>query len=263
MTSNDQFLVEPPPSFDDPAHIADIDEVRAYAADDSAVRTAQQSFEAFWWEACPGVGFAATLTFARQLASDSGLNNYRTARMFALMGITQADAMISNVNSKNFYNFWRPFTAIEHYHPGGDWDPFLITPSNQEYPAGHPMVSGSGLYALAHLFGLGELSTPLMGTGGCGTIEYASLEDAIDGVINARVWGGYALPRVVRGGRRGGQADSPLRAQELPSAPVGDRRPRGPPGPARLASLPAPTPLRGPISCSWPQAPPDPARRLT
>ncbi|WP_437641870.1 hypothetical protein [Sorangium sp. So ce854] len=52
------------------------------------------------------------------------------------------------------------------------------------------MVSGSGLYALAHLFGLGELSTPLMGTGGCGTIEYASLEDAIDGVINGRVWGG-------------------------------------------------------------------------
>lgn len=190
MTSNDQFLVDPPPSFDDPAHLADIEEVRAYGADDSTVRTPEQTFEAFWWEACPGVGFASTLTFARQLARDFGLNNYRAARMFALMGITQADAMISNVNSKNFYNFWRPFTAIEYYYPGGDWDPFLITPSNQEYPAGHPMVSGSGLYALAHFFGLGDLPQPLQGIGGCGTIEYASLQDAIDGVINARVWGG-------------------------------------------------------------------------
>ncbi|AUX23321.1 uncharacterized protein SOCEGT47_038440 [Sorangium cellulosum] len=56
-----------------------------------------------------------------------------------------------------------------------------------EQPSFRPVVSGSGLYALAHLFGLGEPSTPLLGTGGCGTIEHASLEDAIDGVINARV----------------------------------------------------------------------------
>jgi hypothetical protein len=190
MTSNDQFLVEPPPAYDDPNHIADIEEVRAYAEDVSAVRTEEQEFEAFWWEACPGVGFAGPLTFARQLMSDFDVNNYRAARIFALMGITQADAMISNVNSKNYYNFWRPFTAIEFYHPGGDWDPFLLTPSNQEYPAGHPMVSGSGLHLLAKFFGYDPLPNALQGIGQCGTIEYPSLAASIQGVIDARVWGG-------------------------------------------------------------------------
>jgi hypothetical protein len=187
MASNDQFLVEPPPAYNDPDHIDDIEEVRAYAADDSTVRTEEQENEALWWETC--LGFAGPLEMARQLLNDTDPNNYKAARIMALMAITQADAMISNVNSKNYYNFWRPFTAIEFYHPGGDWDPFLVTPSNQEYPAGHPMVSGSGFHALAAFFGYDPLPNPIVGAS-CGGIEYPSLGATIQGVIDGRVWGG-------------------------------------------------------------------------
>ena len=187
MTSNDQCLVEPPPAYNDPDHIDVIEEVRAYAADDSTVRTEEQENEALWWETC--LGFAGPLEMARQLLNDTDPNNYKAARIMALMAITQADAMISNVNSKNYYNFWRPFTAIEFYHPGGDWDPFLVTPSNQEYPAGHPMVSGSGFHALAAFFGYDPLPNPIVGAS-CGGIEYPSLGATIQGVIDGRVWGG-------------------------------------------------------------------------
>jgi hypothetical protein len=190
MTSPDQFLCEPPPSPSDPEFIADMEEVRAYAADDSQVRTAEQTFVAQWWEACPGGALAGLFTFARQLTEDFGLDNYQAARVHALTYMTIADAMISNVNSKNVHQFWRPITAIEYYYPGSDWAPFLVTPSNQEYPAGHPMVTGSGLYELARFFGIGELEDPLVGPSACGTIVYASLGDAVQGVIDARVWGG-------------------------------------------------------------------------
>ncbi|WP_437284835.1 vanadium-dependent haloperoxidase [Sorangium sp. So ce406] len=190
MESNDQFLCAPPPNPRNGAFRRDMEETRAYGAVDSAVRTPQQSFEALWWEACDGFVFSGTYAFTRQLVTDFELDNYEAARVFALALLTQADAMISNVNSKNFYHFWRPITAINHYHPGSDWKPLMTTSPNQEYPAGHPMVSGATLYALMEFFGGGRLDEPLVGTNTCGDIVFSSLKDAVEGVINARVWGG-------------------------------------------------------------------------
>ncbi|WP_129348307.1 vanadium-dependent haloperoxidase [Sorangium cellulosum] len=190
MTSNDQFRCAPPPSHRNGAFRRDLEETRVYGAVDSAVRTPQQAFEALWWEACDGFVFGGTYSFTRQLVTDFGLDNHDAARVFALAMLTQADAMISNVNSKNFYHFWRPITAIDHYYPGSDWKPLMLTSPNQEYPAGHPMVSGATLYALMEFFGGGRLDAPLVGTNTCGDIVFSSLKDAVEGVINARVWGG-------------------------------------------------------------------------
>jgi hypothetical protein len=167
-----------------------MEEVRLYAEDDSPVRTPEQTFAALWWEFCPGSGLPAAYTFTRQLVTDFGLDGYDAARVFALVTLAQADAMISNVNSKNVYQFWRPITAINFYHPGSNWKPFMLTPPNQEYPAGHPMVSGAALHMLIEFFGQGELPRPLVGTSQCGDLLFDSLADSIAGVIDARVWGG-------------------------------------------------------------------------
>lgn len=189
MTSNEQFLPAPPPSPTKKSFLRDLEETRVYGEDDSVLRTPQQSFEAFWWEGC-GLVFAGTYVFTRQLVADFELDNYDAARVFALTLLAQADAMISNVNSKNIYQSWRPITAINFYHPGSDWKPFLTTSPNQEYPAGHPMETGAALYTLMEFFGRGPLDNPLVGTTTCGTLEFASLPDAVEGVIDARVWAG-------------------------------------------------------------------------
>jgi hypothetical protein len=106
-----------------------------------------------------------------------------------LLGLTLADAVISNIDSKNRWNFWRPITAIQERGEQG-WIPFLLTPPNQEYPAGHPMISGSGLYLLAKFFP-GRLRQPLHATSpSCGPRTFLSLSDAVEDVIGARVWGG-------------------------------------------------------------------------
>ncbi|AUX48817.1 uncharacterized protein SOCE26_103580 [Sorangium cellulosum] len=190
MESNDQFLPPPPPKYRSGAFRRDLEETRIYGAVDSAVRTPQQSFEALWWEACDGYVFGGTYSFTRQLVMDFEMDNHEAARVFALAMMTQADAMISNVNSKNFYNFWRPITAIDYFYPGSGWRPLMTTSPNQEYPAGHPMVSGATLYALMEFFGGRPLDTPLVGTNTCGSVVFSSLKDAVEGVINARVWGG-------------------------------------------------------------------------
>ena len=49
----------------------------------------------------------------RQLAGANGLSVGDSARMFALANLAAADAAMATWESKYFYNFWRPMTAIQ------------------------------------------------------------------------------------------------------------------------------------------------------
>ncbi|MFP2903895.1 hypothetical protein ACLESD_02240 [Pyxidicoccus sp. 3LFB2] len=191
LRSPSQFLPPPPPDITKRRFLEDVAETRAYGDSQSTVRTADQSFAASWWGVCEETSTGGVIgLMAAQLVQDHGVNLYDSARIFALLTMAQADAMISNVDSKATWSFWRPITAI---HESGDtgWTPFLITPPTQEYPAGHPMVSGSGAYLLALFFGQGELERPLQITSpNCGTRTFPSLQAVVDEVINARIWGG-------------------------------------------------------------------------
>jgi hypothetical protein len=118
----------------------------------------------------------------------------------ALVTLSMADALISNTNNKNFYNFWRPVTTIRKLRRDTNWTPFLgATIGNQEYPAGHPMVSGgAGVGMLELLFGSGTLRPPLAVTTFPSILElcpdrtrtFPSLRAARLDVVSARVWGG-------------------------------------------------------------------------
>jgi hypothetical protein len=68
---------------------------------------------------------------------------------FALADAALADAQIACWESKYFYNFWRPITAIrlgdQDDNPAtdvdSDWKPLINTPNFPEYPSGHATVS--------------------------------------------------------------------------------------------------------------------------
>lgn len=184
-----QFTSAPPPDITSKKFLADVEETRAYADRDSTVRTADQSHAALWWGVCPESNFGAPGLIAEQLVIDYATDLHESARLFALVALAQADALISNIENKNTWNFWRPITVI---HEGGQpgWTPFLTTPPNQEYPAGHPMVSGAGLYVIEKFFP-GRLAQPLQVTSaGCGTRTFERVSDGVEEVIGARVWGG-------------------------------------------------------------------------
>ncbi|NMO15627.1 vanadium-dependent haloperoxidase [Pyxidicoccus fallax] len=191
MRDASQFLTQPPLSLTSKVYLRDVVETWAYGSNDSRLRTADQSFAARWWGECQETSTAGVVgLMAAQLVEDHGEDLYDSARIFALVTMAQADAIISNVDSKATWSFWRPITAIRE---GGDadWTPYLATPPTQEYPAGHPMVSGAGLYMLARFYGQGPLARPLSITSpDCGTRTFRSLDAAVDEVINARIWGG-------------------------------------------------------------------------
>ncbi len=189
MTHGSQFLSRPPPDITKKAFWRDVAETRAYGALQSNVRTEDQAHAARWWGTCPDSNVGAAGMIARRLAIDYGVDLYDSARIFALLTLAQADAMISNLDSKNAWNFWRPITAIREAGDPG-WTPYLNTPPNQEYPAGHPMVSGAGLHVLMKFFP-GRLPQPVHVTSQlCGTRTFVRLSDAVEEVIGARVWGG-------------------------------------------------------------------------
>jgi hypothetical protein len=83
-----------------------------------------------------------------------------SARLFALVHIAGADAVISAWNNKRRYNFWRPSTAIlEGDHDGnrhtvGDpsWLPFLNDPPYPDYTSGANSVTAAVMRTLARFF---------------------------------------------------------------------------------------------------------------
>jgi PAP2 superfamily len=88
------------------------------------------------------------------------------ARMFALADAALADAQIACWDSKYFYNFWQPITAIRLGDQDGNaetavdpnWQPLINTPNFPEYPSGHASVSGAVSRMLTLFFGTDELN---------------------------------------------------------------------------------------------------------
>ena len=143
------------------------------------------------------------------------LDLVESARLWRWRTLSMGDALISDTNNKNFYNFWRPVTAIQKLGLDTNWTPFLgATIGNQEYPAGHPMVSGgAGVGILELLFGSGPLVPPLEITtfpslpALCPnpTRTFTSLKAARLDVVSARVWGGIHFRGSGMEGMRTGQ----------------------------------------------------------
>jgi hypothetical protein len=124
-----------------------------------------------------------------------------SARMFALADAALADAQIACWDSKYFYNFWRPITAIQLGDQDGnpatavdpDWQPLINTPNFPEYPSGHADVSGAVSHMLRLFFGSDELTFQMTTTNALApqkTRTFARFSQAEQEVINARVYVG-------------------------------------------------------------------------
>ena len=102
----------------------------------------------FWLENSP----LKWSRIARTVATEKSLSQADNARLFALLNMALADGYVAMASAKDYYNFWRPVTAI---HYGGDtsWTPLMTTPPDQDYPSGHAIEGGAGAGVLRRLLG--------------------------------------------------------------------------------------------------------------
>ena len=101
----------------------------------------------FWTDNVP-VQFQAGV---RDLVTRHGLDIVRSARTFAVLNASAADAAISCWRAKFDFAFWRPITAIQLADTDGNpatvadpgWTPLIVTPPYPEYPSGHACLVGA------------------------------------------------------------------------------------------------------------------------
>ncbi len=96
---------------------------------------------------------------ARLASAIRGLDRWQHARLFALLNMATADALITNMADKYTYNFWRPVTAIRWPDDGNPftrsdptWRPFLQTPPYPDYPCASTSMTGAAAQTLRRYF---------------------------------------------------------------------------------------------------------------
>jgi hypothetical protein len=193
-----QFRPAPPPSLNSGRYTHDYNEVKAYGSVSSTVRTDEQSNMARFWLATPSAIFTP---LARQVIESRNLSLSRTARVLALMYMAGTDASIACWDAKYTYNFWRPQEAIRAGDADGNdrtegdpaWTPFLGNPQHPEYLSGHSTASSAMATALTLLFG-DKPGITLIGTSPTNPgfeRQWRRFSEAVDEVIDARIWGGF------------------------------------------------------------------------
>ena len=171
----------------------DFNEVKAIGSFTSAVRTADQTDQARFWAEGPQPWTRA----ARQLATDRRLSKSDTARMFAMLYMTGADAAISTWTDKARWLFWRPITAIREAAADGNpdtaadatWLPLINTPGYPDQPSGLSSLSAAMAESLEAVFGH-RVRFSVASLSSNTTRSYRSFAHAVDEVVDARVYSG-------------------------------------------------------------------------
>ena len=194
-----QFRAPGPPNLTSARWAEDFNETKSYGALTGSLRTPAQTDNGLFYAENPGQQINRNV---RMIATDHNLSLVDSARFFAQVYVTIIDAQITTWSSKYFYNFWRPVTAIRNAdiddNPATErdlaWLPLVVTPGHPEYPAAHPTVTGSLVFAVQEFFGTKKVNVRLTSTsvipGTMTTLLFKNTDAIVKHVINGRVYGG-------------------------------------------------------------------------
>lgn len=209
LESGSQFRPEPPPALDSEQYANDYNEVKQIGVSNSPVRTPEQSQIALFWRASPVAIWNPVLT---QVLAARNLDLSATARTFALFYLASSDASVACWDAKYVYDFWRPQPAIRAGDLDGNdstvgdaaWVPFIPTPPHPDYTSGHATNSSAMAAILAAEFG-NDPGAPIVVTLTGITRQWETFDEAVDEVIDARVYSGIHFRTADEVGARQGR----------------------------------------------------------
>ena len=274
-----QFRADPPPALTSKQYAKDLNETEAYGALNSTVRTDEQTAIAFFWVGNNINQYNQTM---QSVVAQHGMDLVDAAHLLAMGEIVTTDAGIACFDSKFFYQYWRPITAIRNADKDGNpdttadptWQALLGMPGHPEYPSQHGCFTAAFSDALAAALHTKHLDVTMPGgQNGSNVLTTTQHFDNVDDIQKpGRRRPGLArlpLPQLRRAGREARQRRRRLGARSvLPARPPVTRRltavrgppQRGPhafPGPDRsLNSGPGRLPEHAPHA--WPHRPLEP-----
>jgi hypothetical protein len=175
------------------AYARDFAEVKAKGALVGSTRTPAQTQTALFWNAN---SIAQYQTSLRTEVTQRGFDIVRSARAFALLGTSTADALIACWRFKYDDPYWRPITAIRLADTDGNratkpdptWSSLVATPPYPDYVSGHACVSGAASETFGRLFGARSINVDVFSTV-TGTTRHFRTAAALDAETeNARIW---------------------------------------------------------------------------
>jgi hypothetical protein len=207
LQSSSHFRSGPPPALTSNKYAKDYKEVKAVGALDSVLRPADRAHVVAFYQALLAVGVWNQV--ARQLAAAHGSSLAENARAFALINMALSDALVTVMETKYYYAFWRPETAIRagdadgnpKTEPDIDFSPFMsslpgslgITPCFPSYPSAHATASYAARRVVQEVWGAAGHSIDLIALippSEILTLYYTSLKQITDDIDDARVYGG-------------------------------------------------------------------------
>jgi hypothetical protein len=175
IESNEQFRPVAPYAINSAEYTNDFNEVKTKGARVGGTRSAGEEISAsFWSENRPSITWN---NFTREVIKTKKLDAWKTARLFALIHVSMADAINSQMNAGYYFYFWRPETGIRLAATDGNnntiadpgWLPFLNevpnvfpTPPVPGYPNGYAAYGGASAEVLRSFFGSDETSIDLI-----------------------------------------------------------------------------------------------------
>lgn len=146
--SASRFRPDAPPPVTSDLWARDLNEVKALGGKNSKLRDAEQTEIARFWEfSLPAIYHG----LVRSVARPPGRDVLANARLFAVTSQAMDDALISVMDAKYHYNFWRPVTAVRNADIDGHddterepaWTPLIDTPTHPEYPCAHCILAAT------------------------------------------------------------------------------------------------------------------------
>jgi hypothetical protein len=188
----------PPPSLTSGKYARDYNEVKALGGLNNSARSPEQTDIAYFFFD------NSILLWTRVLrtVTNAYLSNVGdSARLFALSYMAIADAYITAWDTKKYWNFWRPVTAIHEGDNDGNpqtegdpmWQSLVTTPSYPDYTSGANNNSSAVTTILANFFGTDKVTFSMTSNVPQvvrKTRTYARFSDAAADVVDARIYEG-------------------------------------------------------------------------
>jgi hypothetical protein len=213
--------IPPPPVLGSPEYLRQLGETRRLGALHSAVRTREQTTDAFFWAYQTSQRGFVELAVRLLAAHPPADRVWAEAHILAELTAALADSAIIVWQAKERYAFWRPITALRVSGVDATWEPLVETPPFPEYPSGHaadcyvgagvleaelPAFAGAVQYnSSSYMEPLGPRrdATPQVSYGmgqhaqaasarppGGPALRFPSLADAATNCSDSRIWAG-------------------------------------------------------------------------
>lgn len=189
------FATTGPLALDSTAYTAEFDQVKSLGAAMGSTRTPDQTEQARFWA---DHAVAMWTRIIQQLSESQDLTNVESARLFGMLYLTGADAVIACFQDKERWAFWRPQTAIRNADDDGNpatvadptWTSLLPNPPYPDQPSGHNCFSSSVVETLKDFFGTNQMAFEATHSTLGITREFTRVSEAIIEIRHARVYGG-------------------------------------------------------------------------